>query len=72
MLSFFDYTQKSRDDQHTLLIDEGRYADDPNMHRILNRLLSATSEPQMRQDMNVEDEYFSIIEKRDTVQSMLD
>ena len=66
VLSFFDQTQKSRDDQHTLLIDEGRYADDPDMHRILNRLLSAASEPQMRQDMNVEDEYFSIIEKRDT------
>ena len=42
------------------------------MHRILSHLLSAASEPQMRQDMNVEDEYFSIIEKRDTVQSMLD
>jgi len=66
VLSIFDQSQKSSDDQHTLVIDEGRYTNDPDMHCILHRLLAAASEPQMRQDMNVEDEYFSIIEKRDT------
>ena len=66
VLSIFDQSQKSNDDQHTLVIDEERYTDDPDMRHILHRLLAAASEPQMRQDMNVEDEYFSIIEKRDT------
>jgi uncharacterized protein (DUF3084 family) len=36
------------------------------MQRILRRLLIAASDVDMRMDMNVEDEYFSIIESRDT------
>ena len=36
------------------------------MQHILHRLLMAATNATMRQDMNVEDEYFSIIEKRDT------
>lgn len=36
------------------------------MQRILQRLLMAASDSQLRQDMNVEDEYFSAIETRDT------
>jgi hypothetical protein len=36
------------------------------MQLIVNRLLAAASDARMRHDMNVEDEYFSVIEKRDT------
>ena len=36
------------------------------MERILHRLTAAAADADMRHDMNVEDEYFSIIEKRDT------
>ncbi len=66
ILSIFDQTHKDDNNQHTLRIDEALYTGDPDMHHIIHRLLAAASEPQVRQDMNVEDEYFSIIEKRDT------
>ena len=36
------------------------------MRHILHRLLAAASDAKLRQDMNVEDEYFSAIEDRDT------
>ena len=36
------------------------------MLHILHRLLAAASDSKLRQDMNVEDEYFSAIETRDT------
>ena len=49
-----------------LRIDETQYDDDADMQRIVQRLLMAASDSQLRQDMNVEDEYFSAIETRDT------
>ena len=47
-------------------IDESAYANDDEMLRIIHRLQAAASDAKMRHDMNVEDEYFSVIEKRDT------
>ncbi|MCR4958287.1 MAG: hypothetical protein K6B13_06750 [Prevotella sp.] len=47
-------------------IDDHRYGNDEDMRPILHRLLMAASDPDTRQDMNVEDEFYSIIEKRDT------
>ncbi|MBQ3631632.1 MAG: hypothetical protein II949_10390, partial [Prevotella sp.] len=49
-----------------LRLDEQVYADDAEMERILHRLTAAAADADMRHNMNVEDEYFSIIEKRDT------
>lgn len=66
VLSIFDQTLKSSNDQHTLVIDEDLYAEDSDMQAVLHRLLMAAANANMRQYMNVEDEYFSIIEKRDT------
>ena len=66
VLTIFDQTLKSSNDQHTLVIDEDLYAEDSDMQAVLHRLLMAAANANMRQDMNVEDEYFSIIEKRDT------
>ncbi|MDD7632940.1 MAG: hypothetical protein SOY43_05140, partial [Parabacteroides sp.] len=55
-----------------LKIDETEYADDPEMMRILHRLSMAAADAKIRQDMNVEDEYFRAIENRDTAIMMRD
>jgi len=50
-----------------LHLDDSLYPDDDvEMQHILRRLLMAATNAEMRMDMNVEDEYFSIIEKWDT------
>ena len=36
------------------------------MEYIMHRLVSAAADPEVRQNMNVEDEFFSAIEERDT------
>ena len=47
-------------------IDEVIYGNDADMEHILHRLTMAASNAEIRHKMNVEDEYFSAIEKRDT------
>jgi uncharacterized protein (DUF3084 family) len=49
-----------------LRLDEKLYSDDREMERIVHRLTMAAADAEMRHRMDVEDEYFSIIEKRDT------
>lgn len=66
VLSVFDQSQKDGENRQMLNIDENIYADDADMQYILRRLLAAASNHQLRQDMNVEDEYFKAIENRDT------
>ena len=66
ILSIFDQTRKDSFDEHILRLDETVYNDDRDMERILHRLTMAAADATMRHHMNVEDEYFSIIEKRDT------
>ena len=67
ILSIFDQTRKDVHNQQMLNIDDTQYPDDDmEMQHILRRLLMAATNAEMRMDMNVEDEYFSIIEKRDT------
>ena len=66
VLSVFDQTQKDGHNRQVLRIDETMYDNDADMQRIVQRLLMAASDSQLRQDMNVEDEYFSAIETRDT------
>ena len=53
-------------DKKILDIDESTYDGDADMLRIVQRLLAAASDAKIRHDMNVEDEFFSVIEKRDT------
>ncbi len=72
VLSIFDQTYKSKDNQQVLNIDDSIYAGDAEMEHIIHRLLMAATDANVRQDMNVEDEYFSIIEKRDTEIMMRD
>ena len=66
VLSFFDQSMKNKYNHQVLLIDENKYDGDTEMMHILHRLLTAVSDTKLRQDMNVEDEFFSAIENRDT------
>lgn len=66
VLSVFDQTLKDKHNHQMLNVDEEQYAGDAELQHILHRLLVAASDAQLRQDMNVEDEYFSAIENRDT------
>ena len=66
VLSVFDQTNKDGQNRQVLRIDDAIYKGDAEMERVLQRLLAAASDSKLRQDMNVEDEYFSAIESRDT------
>ena len=66
VLSVFDQTKMYVGESQLLSIDETHYEDDDDMMYILRRLTAAAADPMMRQDMNVEDEYFSTIEDLDT------
>ena len=66
VLSFFDQTKRDENDSRLLHIDDRLYANDADMERILHRLTMAAADADIRHKMNVEDEYFSAIEKRDT------
>ena len=62
----FDQSHKDEYNHQILNFDEDAFKDDAEMLHILHRLLAAASDVRLRQDMNVEDEYFSAIEDRDT------
>lgn len=66
VLNVFDQSHKDKNNRQVLNIDEEKYADDPEMQFIIHRLMAAASDAKLRQDMNVEDEYFTAIENRDT------
>ena len=66
VLSVFDQTNKEKDNRQVVELDEANYEDDADMQYILHRLMMASVDAQLRQDMNVEDEYFQAIEDRDT------
>ena len=66
VLSVFDQSRPVGSNQQTLRVDESFYEDDADMLRIVHRLTAAAADAKVRHEMNVEDEYFSIIEERDT------
>ena len=66
VLSIFDQSQVSEDNQHYLSLDDQVFTEaDTDMQPIFHRLMMAASSVEMRQDMNVEDEYFSIIKEQE-------
>ena len=71
VLSVFDQTMKDKHNRQVLNIDDKKYEDDEDMLYILRRLTMAASDTKLRQDMNVEDEFFSAIENRDTALMMM-
>lgn len=66
VLSVFDQSKKDTEDKQVLNIDEHTYEGDADMMYMLHRLTAAAADSEMRQDMNVEDEYYKAIEDRDT------
>lgn len=72
VLSFFDQSHKDKYNRQILNINEELYSEDEEMNLILHRLLSAASDAKVRQDMNVEEEFFMAIENRDTAIMMRD
>ncbi len=72
VLSVFDQSALDGKNHQVLNIDEAEYANDSDMLYILHRLTAAASSSEMRQHMNVEDEFFSAIENRDTEIMMRD
>jgi len=66
VLSVFDQSRQNSDNQQTLSLEEADYEDDLEMLRIVHRLTAAAADAKVRHEMNVEDEYFSIIEDRET------
>ena len=66
VLSVFDQTQKDGSNRQVLNINDSPFENDDDMQYLLRRLLMAAADSQLRQDMNVEDEYFKALEDRDT------
>ena len=66
VLSVFDQSNATQSNKQTIEINDDEYAGDTEMEYIVKRLLSAASNPDVRQEMNVEDEFFKAIEDRDT------
>ena len=60
------FLTEDRHNRQVMNIDEAEYAGDEEMMHIIHRLLAAAADAKLRQDMNVEDEYFLAIENRDT------
>ena len=66
ILSVFDQTNKDPNDGRIISIDNETYQNDTEMNLILTRLTQAAADAKIRHHMSVEDEFFSVIEKRDT------
>ena len=66
VLSVFDQTQRDIKNQQILCLDVNNYNGDPDMMYIVHRLGLATLSADVRQEMNDEDEFYSVIEARDT------
>ncbi len=64
VLSVFDQTHKDMENRQLMSIDESRYAGDEDMLYILHRLKAAAADTELRQTMNVEDEYFQAIDEQ--------
>jgi hypothetical protein len=60
LLGIFDQSQKDPADAHTLSIREEDYP--PKFHGVIRRLIKAVSEPQVRETMEVEDDYLEDLE----------
>ncbi len=66
VLSIFDQNRVCQDNQHYLSLDDKVFdTADTDMQPIFHRLMMAASNVEMRQDMNVEDEYYSIIKEQE-------
>ena len=66
VLSIFDQTRVSSESEHYLSLDESAFdTADSDMQPIIHRLMMAAASVELRQNMNVEDEYYSIIKEQE-------
>jgi len=61
LLAIFDQTQKLKDDDHSLSIDEASFPE--KFRPVVRRLAKAIAEPTVRDQMNIEDNYFEEYEE---------
>ena len=66
VLSIFDQSNGEGRNKRVLNIDDSLYHGDADMEHILQRLAMAAGDSKVRQDMNIEEEFISAIERRDT------
>lgn len=66
VLCVFDQ-ENVADNKKVIKVDERLFEGDTDMEYIVRRLQSAAADPDMRYQMNVEDEYFRELEGRDTL-----
>lgn len=62
----FDQARTCREDKHLLKVDYTPYDGDTDMEYMIKMLLSMASDPDMQYQMNIEDEFISLLEKKDT------
>ena len=72
VLSVFDQTFTDPSDKQLIQLNEDDYQGDKDMEYILRKLTSATVDAELRKDMDVEDEYYSLLESRDTTIMSMD
>lgn len=65
VLSVFDQANVA-DDKKVIRLDDQKFEDDKDMEYVLRRLQSAAADPNMRYQMNAEDEFYKELEDRDT------
>ena len=65
VLSVFDQANVA-DDKKVIRLDDQEFEDDKDMEYVLRRLQSAAADPDMRYQMNAEDEFYKELEDRDT------
>ena len=66
VLSVFDQTNRDKENQQIVYLDSTQYEEDSDMMCILHRLTLAAMSAEVRQEMNDEDEFYSILEARET------
>lgn len=66
VLSVFDQSNADKHNTQLMRFDEDMYKGDVELQYLLQRLERAALDARLRQDMNVEDEYYGELEKRDT------
>lgn len=66
VLSVFDQSNRDKENQQIVYLDSTQYEEDSDMMCILHRLTMAAMSAEVRQEMNDEDEFYSILEARET------
>lgn len=66
VLSVFDQSNADKHNTQLMRFDEDMYKGDVELQYLLQRLERAALDARLLQDMNVEDEYYGELEKRDT------